>query len=341
MSSSLSGPKALRRRAVAVVACLLTVGLLGGCSVGGVDIHLGRKASDGPTLRRPAKVATTPVQEYTGQGFAPEDSQDMRQPVQEHEAEIKRMVVSYMKNRWHSDVTVNAVWPAINGAHVNVSCADPQFTVSVQVDMDEQGHIKGDPNDLWENVKTAIVTGLYHRAWQQECDQLNAFLAEEARSMNFYGLRQEAIAKTRSVGYESPWFYFKLEGGDFEDIVDAYVEGSDLNARTLRPMFERDISKAMQEGKLGERGKVIETAIQMYGPSNKLPPQSSVDRVEKDLTRWAQSHTLPPIGYTISLFSNAITDSSGMADGDTVNTGEEKKSDGTVDTRYLYPGGRG
>ncbi|AKV55453.1 lipoprotein [Bifidobacterium actinocoloniiforme DSM 22766] len=337
MTGSARGFKPLLRRGVALLSCLLVVGLLSGCSLGGIEIRMGRsKPSDGSTMRLPEKVAMTPVQDYTGGGFKPEDSDSMRQPVQDQQEEIKRMVVSYMHDHWNTEVKVNAVWPTSSGAQVNVSCADPQFTVAVQVKMDKQGHIKGDPEDLWQNIKASIISGLYYRAWQQEYDQFNAFLGGEAKALGLLGLRPEAISKTRSAGYETPWLYLQFEGPDFDDIINAYTSGENLSAQRLRPMFEQDILNTEQSDNLGERGRVMETSIQMYAPTKKLPPQSSVDRVERDLTVWAKSHTLPPTGYTIKIFGNSIANWSGMPDGDSVNTGEEQKANGTLDTRYLY-----
>ncbi|BDR52719.1 hypothetical protein KIM372_06260 [Bombiscardovia nodaiensis] len=277
------------------------------------------------------------MQEYVGQGFLPGASEEGVRLVRAHEGQIRERVVSFMRQRWHVEVRVNAVWPGRRSAAVYVSCQDPVFTVGLNVRLDREGQVVGDPVDQWEELQTAVMTGLFYRAYQGEYDQLNEFLRGEASRLGLYGMRPEALQRTQSVGYVTPWMFVAMAGSDYQDVVDAFVAGEDLPVERLRVMFEADIAREREHVLDRERGMVVNTPIQLYAASDTLPSKSVVDRVEADLRAWSGSHVLPPTGYTITIFKNSIVNRVGLPNGDNVDTGQVPggPADG-IKIRYLY-----
>lgn len=86
------------------------------------------------TAEEKAQKGTTPVQDYIGQGYSFVDGNKSAERVKKHEEEIKQEAINYMKTKYKTDVKVNNVVPARNGAVVIVESETPvQFTTSVTV----------------------------------------------------------------------------------------------------------------------------------------------------------------------------------------------------------------
>lgn len=84
---------------------------------------------NGKTEQGKAQEGTTPVQEYVGQGYSFVDGNKSAERVKEHEEKIKQEAINYMKTKYKTDVKVNNVVPARNGAVVIVESEAPiQFT---------------------------------------------------------------------------------------------------------------------------------------------------------------------------------------------------------------------
>ncbi|MBC1752703.1 DUF1672 family protein, partial [Listeria seeligeri] len=119
------------------------------------------------TEQEKAQEGTTPVQDYVGQGYSFVDGDKSAERVKKHEEEIKQEAINYMKTKYKTDVKVNNVVPARNGAVVIVESEAPiQFTTSVIVKFllnkkDEIGI--GTSNE--GEVEQAIVGGLYAKAY--------------------------------------------------------------------------------------------------------------------------------------------------------------------------------
>lgn len=342
-------------RGLRVVVCVFLSVSLSLVSCGGCAVFGGRPGSrpgggsgggSGRAADRPggrSVSATTPVQEYVGQGYDAEASQAHRRLVREHEGEIRGRAVAFMRERWHVDVRVSAVWAGTDhGVGVYMVCDEPRFVTHLGMTLDGRGHVVGEPF----TSEGAIVTGLLYRAYRGEYDALNAFLEGEARRLYLYGMRQEAIERTQGVGYETPWLFISTTDSDFPDVLAAFERGEDLPAERIRAMFEADVAAGVRHlreiGGNPERGEVVSTSIQLYSSTDDLPPRSVVDTIEADLKEWGRGHAAPPTGYTIDISRNFIVDRAGQPNGDTVDTGFIKnKEGGGGRVRFFYLGGQG
>ncbi|WP_323680881.1 DUF1672 family protein [Listeria marthii] len=157
---------------------------------------------NGKTEQEKAQEGTTPVQDYVGQGYSFVDGNKSAERVKKHEEEIKQAATNYMKTKYKTDVKVNNVVPARNGAVVIVESEAPiQFTTSIVVKfmLNKKDEI-GSGSSSEGAVEQAIVGGLYAKAYETEFHHLDEFAEELAGKYNLEGYTEEALIKASPKG---------------------------------------------------------------------------------------------------------------------------------------------
>ncbi|WP_088815977.1 MULTISPECIES: DUF1672 family protein [Listeria] len=279
--------------------------LLGGCSFMGQSDEKEKKIDDG----------TTPVAEYKGQGFIFVDGDKSKEIVEKNEAEIKKRAIAYMKDTYKTDVKVNNVVPARDAAVVMVEAEDPiEFHTSVIVGLDMQKK-KLDPPDFVRSedgvVESAIVSGLYAKAYEAEFKRLDLFAEKEAEKYNLQGLNQETIDKTQASGYQHS-YYFIPTSIAFDDAYNAYISNPEINPTEIRELFLKE----------DENFKNVHVALQFYSKSDGLPKQEKADKIAEDLKKEVG---LPKAVYTIDIYKNFIVDRVGLPDGENISVEDIQK----------------
>ncbi len=258
---------------------------------------------------------TTPVAEYKGQGFRLVDGDKSKEIVEKNEAEIKKRAIAYMKDTYKTDVKVNNVVPARDAAVVKVEAEEPiQFHTSVIVGLDMQKK-KLDPPDFVRSedgvVESAIVSGLYAKAYEAEFKRLDLFAEKEAEKYNLQGLNQETIDKTQASGYQHS-YYFIPTSIAFDDAYNAYISNPEINPTEIRELFLKE----------DENFKNVHVALQFYSKSDGLPKQEKADKIAEDLKKEVG---LPKAVYTIDIYKNFIVDRVGLPDGENISVEDIQK----------------
>ncbi|MDT0049746.1 DUF1672 family protein [Listeria cossartiae subsp. cayugensis] len=281
----------MKKQIIGLLASLL---LLGGC----FNIN-------GKTEQEKAQEGTTPVQEYVGQGYSFVDGNKSAERVKEHEEEIKQEAINYMKTKYKTDVKVNNVVPARNGAVVIVESEAPiQFTTSVVVkfllnNKDEIGSGTSDEGA----VEQAIVGGLYAKAYEEEFEHLDEVAEKLARKNDLEGFTQEALDKTSPSGHQGKYYFITAINDDYLGVYNAYLNNTQISSNELQALFVKD----------DPTSKNMTIVMNYFSKEDKLPKQAVVDSLAE---QFRKESNLPRGFYPINLFKNFIVNRVGLPDGE-------------------------
>ncbi|MBF2399206.1 DUF1672 family protein [Listeria marthii] len=284
----------MKKKIIGLLASLL---LLGGC------FNMNEK-----TEQEKAQEGTTPVQDYVGQGYSFVDGNKSAERVKEHEEEIKQEAINYMKTKYKTDVKVNNVVPARNGAVVIVESEEPiQFTTSVVVKFllnkkDEIGNGTSDEGA----VEQAIVGGLYAKAYEAEFKHLNEFTEELAQKYDLLGYTEEALSKTSPSGYQWKYYFVTVWYDDYLSPYEAYLANPNISAEELRILFN----------KVDPDSKNISIPMAFFSKEDKVPEQKLADKLAEEIK---QEEGIPKGSYMVTLYKKFIVNRVGLPDGENVD----------------------
>ncbi|MBC1934051.1 DUF1672 family protein [Listeria seeligeri] len=279
------------------ISLLTTVLLLGGC------FNTNEK-----TEEEKEQEGTTPVQDYVGQGYSFVDGDKSAERVKKHEEEIKQEAINYMKTTYKTDVKVNNVVPARNGAVVIVESEAPiQFTTSVIVKfvLNKKDEIASGTSDEGE-VEQAIVGGLYAKAYEKEFHHLDEFAEQLAKKYDLEGYIEEALDKTSPSGYQGKYYFVTLGYLNYLSVYNAYLANPEISVEELRSLFIKD----------DPTSEKMSIPMAFFSKDDKLPKQEVADDLAKELR---QEQGLPKGSYDISIFKNSIVNRVGLPDGENVS----------------------
>ncbi|MBF2545359.1 DUF1672 family protein [Listeria seeligeri] len=251
---------------------------------------------------------TTPVQDYVGQGFSFVDGDKSAERVKKHEEEIKQEAINYMKTTYKTDVKVNNVVPARNGAVVIVESEAPiQFTTSVIVKfvLNKKDEIASGTSDEGE-VEQAIVGGLYAKAYEKEFHHLDEFAEQLAKKYDLEGYTEEALDKTSPSGYQGKYYFVTLGYLNYLSVYNAYLANPEISVEELRSLFIKD----------DPTNEKMSIPMAFFSKEDKLPKQKVANDLAKELR---QEQGLPKGSYDISIFKNSIVNRVGLPDGENVS----------------------
>ncbi|EAF6526953.1 DUF1672 family protein [Listeria monocytogenes] len=288
----------MKKKIIGLLASLL---LLGGC------FNMNEKTEQGKAQEK-AQEGTTPVQEYVGQGYSFVDGDKSAERVKKHEEEIKQEAINYMKTKYKTDVKVNNVVPARNGAVVIVESEAPiQFTTSVIVKflLNKKEEIGIGTSNEGE-VEQAIVGGLYAKAYEAEFHHLDEFAEKLAEKYNLVGYTEEALDKTLPFGYQGKYYFVTLGFIDYMSVYNSYLTNPEISAKELRALFSKDDST----------GEKMTIAMRFFMKGDKLPEQEVVDNIAAD---FLQEPNLPKASYPITIYKNFIVNRVGLSNGENID----------------------
>lgn len=278
------------------ISLLTTVLLLGGC------FNTNEK-----TEEEKEQEGTTPVQDYVGQGYSFVDGDKSAERVKKQEEEIKQEAINYMKTTYKTDVKVNNVVPARNGAVVIVESEAPiQFTTSVIVKfvLNKKDEIASGTSDEGE-VEQAIVGGLYAKAYEKEFHHLDEFAEQLAKKYDLEGYTEEALDKISPSGYQGKYYFVTVWYDDYLSPYEAYLDNPNISAEEIRTLFSKD----------DPTSEKMSIPMAFFSKEDKLPKQEVVNDLAKELR---QEQGLPKGSYDIRVYKNAIVNRVGLPGGEDV-----------------------
>ncbi|MBC1822199.1 DUF1672 family protein, partial [Listeria seeligeri] len=224
------------------------------------------------------------------------------------EEEIKQEAINYMKTTYKTDVKVNNVVPARNGAVVIVESEAPiQFTTSVIVKfvLNKKDEIASGTSDEGE-VEQAIVGGLYAKAYEKEFHHLDEFAEQLAGKYDLEGYTQDALDKTSPNGYQGKYYFVTLGYRDYLSVYNAYLNTPEISANDLRTLFIKD----------DPTNEKMTIAMRFFMEGDKLPKQEVVDNIAEAIS---QELNLPKAIYPVTVYKNLIVNRVGLPDGENID----------------------
>ncbi|MBF2388497.1 DUF1672 family protein [Listeria welshimeri] len=290
----------MKKKIIGLLASLL---LLGGC------FNLNEK-----TEQEKAQEVTTPVQDYVGQGFSFVDGDKSAERVKKHEEEIKQEVINYIKTKYKTDVKVNNVVPARNGAVVIVESEAPiQFTTSVIVKfiLNKKDEIGSGTSNEGE-IEQAIIGGLYAKVYEEEFKNLDEVSEKLAKKYDLESYTQDALEKTSPNGYQGKYYFVTLGFSDYLSVYNAYLANPEISTDDLRALFIKD----------DPTSKNMSIPIAFFSKEDKLPEQKLADDLAEELRK---EKGLPKGSYDIRVYKNHIVNRVGLPDGESIDVEEITK----------------
>ncbi|MBC1446645.1 DUF1672 family protein [Listeria welshimeri] len=290
----------MKKKIIGLLASLL---LLGGC------FNLNEK-----TEQEKAQEGTTPVQDYVGQGYSFVDGNKSAERVKKHEEEIKQEVINYIKTKYKTDVKVNNVVPARNGAVVIVESEAPiQFTTSVIVKfiLNKKDEIGSGTSNEGE-IEQAIIGGLYAKVYEEEFKNLDEVSEKLAKKYDLEGYTQDALEKTSPNGYQGKYYFVTLGFSDYLSVYNAYLANPEISTDDLRALFIKD----------DPTSKNMSIPIAFFSKEDKLPEQKLADDLAEELRK---EKGLPKGSYDIRVYKNHIVNRVGLPDGESIDVEEITK----------------
>ncbi|EAC7884130.1 DUF1672 family protein [Listeria monocytogenes] len=285
----------MKKKIIGLLASLI---LLGGC------FNMNEKTEQGKAQEK-AQEGTTPVQDYVGQGYSFVDGDKSAERVKKHEEEIKQEAINYMKTKYKTDVKVNNVVPARNGAVVIVESEAPiQFTTSVVVKflLNKKDEIGSGTSDEGA-VEQAIVGGLYAKAYEEEFKHLDEVTEKLASKNDLEGFTQEALDKTSPSGHQGKYYFITAINDDYLSVYNAYLNNTQISSKELQALFIKD----------DPTSKNMTIVVNYFSKNDKLPKQAVVDNLADEFQK---ESNLPRAFYPINLFKNLIVNRVGLPDGE-------------------------
>ncbi|MBC1248800.1 DUF1672 family protein [Listeria welshimeri] len=290
----------MKKKIIGLLASLL---LLGGC------FNLNEK-----TEQEKAQEGTTPVQDYVGRGYSFVDGNKSAERVKKHEEEIKQEVINYIKTKYKTDVKVNNVVPARNGAVVIVESEAPiQFTTSVIVKfiLNKKDEIGSGTSNEGE-IEQAIIGGLYAKVYEEEFKNLDEVSEKLAKKYDLEGYTQDALEKTSPNGYQGKYYFVTLGFSDYLSVYNAYLANPEISTDDLRALFIKD----------DPTSKNMSIPIAFFSKEDKLPEQKLADDLAEELRK---EKGLPKGSYDIRVYKNHIVNRVGLPDGESIDVEEITK----------------
>jgi len=180
-----------------------------------------------------------PIQEYTGEGFTLRDANPKTGEIaEENREEVVTAVEDFFKNKYKTEVDVHNIVSAVDGVSVFVeSVGEPHFYSFAIVPIDVKNkEVKVD--QVWSQegqVESALNSGLYVMAYEEEFVKLDAYLASVEERFPVVGMNIEVAENTQGNGYNTPYYFPKAL---FDSMYEFYLENPTITKKELRAFLD-------------------------------------------------------------------------------------------------------
>lgn len=251
-----------------------------------------------------------PIQEYTGEGFTLRDANPKTGEIaEENREEVVEAVESFFLDNYKTEVKVHNIVSAVDGVSVFVeSIGEPHFYSFVIVPID----IKNEEvltERVWSQegqVESAINSGLYVMAYEEEFARLDAYLEEVEEKHPVTGMNIEVAANVKGNGYRTPYYFSKAT---FKPMYEVYLQNPNISKGELRTFLDDNGFNPAGMSRI---------AIRLFMEKPDIEPDEELyDLVYSDIE---SMEGIPEGRYTIILNDNYIDRTSAIGEKDnTIN----------------------
>ena len=236
------------------------------------------------------------VQDYTGNGFKLRNAERTQDIIKGKEEEIKDAVVEFFQTTYKTEIKVQAIHPAVDGAAVYVeSIGEPHFYTFavVPVDLSKKSIQTDKVFTQSGKVEKAIVTAMYAMMYEEEFSNLNNYIESLVKNNPVTGLPIEAVASVKANGHSNSYYFLESARADIKEPLDAYLENPEITKEEIKARFFDYFNP-----------EDIIIAITLYMRENDLEPDKNL--FNSMLSDIQTMDNLPPGLYGIELHDNLI-----------------------------------
>ncbi|WP_169525306.1 DUF1672 family protein [Pseudalkalibacillus hwajinpoensis] len=244
------------------------------------------------------------VQDYTAEEYSLPNGSETDKIAEEHKEEVHKAVKAYFKENYKTDVKVNNIVGAVDGASVSVeSVGKPHFYTYAIIPVDKQTE-EVDPSGVWSQegqVETAIISGLYAWIFEEEFQKLDQYLDEKVTQYPIVGIPN--VANQNGVGnyHTTPYYKVVIYGGSVEEkLLAPYLDNPNRSKEEWAKMLEGEsIDPSM-----------VATLIQLYMEEPDAEPSKEI--FNEVVSGLSEMEGLALGQYGFILHDNTINKSSGQ-----------------------------
>ncbi|MFG6496259.1 DUF1672 family protein [Fictibacillus sp. UD] len=197
-----------------ITASLLGIMLLGGCMKGEAE-----------KVKKEANPLVS-VEDYTGEGYDLPNGKENDKIAEANRDKIISSTEKFFLNTYKTEVKVHNIVGNKDGATVFVeSINEPRFHTFAVIPIDNKGKVR--PEGIWTEegqVELSIKSGLYGMIYQEQLKTLDTYLEEFLKEYPVVGKQKEAIQKTSSTGFTTPYYYISIAGESLDGLYEEYMK---------------------------------------------------------------------------------------------------------------------
>ena len=236
------------------------------------------------------------VQDYNGEGYTLQNGEETKEIIAGKQDIIDNAVQSFFKSKHNTEVIVHNIVPAVDAASVFVeSVGTPHFYTYAVVPIDKENKtIKEEQIFTQEGeVESAITTALYAMIYEEEFENLDAYLNKLVSDYPVTGLPIEAVEKVGGNGYSSSYYFLDTTVDYIYEPYNAYIENPSITKQELSEKFSNFFDPEW-----------LTIAITLYMSNEDVDPDEELyDQILSDIE---SMDNIPPGAYSLVLHDNLI-----------------------------------
>ncbi len=267
-----------------ITASLIGIMLLGGCMKGATETV---KKEDNPLVS---------VQGYTGEGYDLPNGKENDKIAEASREKVVSSTEKFFLDTYKTNVKVHNIVGNKDGASVFVESIDePRFHSFAVIPIDNKGKVR--PEGIWTEegqVELSIKSGLYAMIYEEQLKTLDTYLEGVVKEHPVVGKQEEAIQKTSSTGFTTPYYYISIAGKSLDGLYESYIN----NPQKTKKEWQAE-AKNLQ---VSPEDFLI--TIQLYMKEKGAKPDQKIfDQLVADLE---MMENLSPGSYSVFLNDNTI-----------------------------------
>ncbi|WP_137790946.1 DUF1672 family protein [Bacillus sp. E(2018)] len=273
-----------KRKTGMITFSLVGILLLGGCLNGTTE-----------TVKKEDNHFVS-VQNYTGQGFDLPKGEDNDKIAEANRDKVISSTEKFFLETYKTKVKVHNIVGNKDGASVFVeSIEKPHFHTFAVIPIDNKGKVR--PEGIWTEegqVELSIKSGLYAMIYEEQLTTLDTYLEGFVKEHPVVGKQEEAIQKTSSTGFTTPYYYISIAGESLDGLYEAYINNPQKTKKEWQAEAEN----------LQFSPEDFLITIQLYMKEKGAKPDQKIfDQLVADLEKM---DNLSPGSYSVILNDNTI-----------------------------------
>ncbi|WP_164217823.1 DUF1672 family protein [Virgibacillus sp. YIM 98842] len=238
------------------------------------------------------------IQDYTGEGYTLYDAnEEYGKIAEENRDTVVAAVEQYFLDNYSTEVEVHNIVSAMDGVTVFVeSIGEPHFNTIAIVPIDlKNEEIKTD--SVWSRegeVETAIKSGLYAMAFEEEFAKLDDYLEGVTKEYDVIGTPIDVVRNVQAHGHSTSYYFISSAGDTFKKLYEEYEKNPEISKHKLKEFFK--------ENPIEPRYLNVRVDFYMEDPDME-PDEEIFNQIVTDIE---EMEGIPTGGYGVFLHDNYI-----------------------------------